>query len=173
MSSDTEKHVDAATAFERQRAAGNAAFDLERFIEASQAYSLALESWEQLPNKSTHDACVVRANRAAAWCKRKRWVEATEDCSWVIARPLEAGPRCVAKALFRRAFAHEGIGDAEAAEADLRAAAKIYPNDKLIANHLKNLKSVFHIAVVLDRASPEVLARQARYKRFHPETRRR
>lgn len=169
--SDTAKPDDDATIFQRHRAAGNAAFDRERFIEASHAYSLALESWERLPKKSTHDACKVRTNRAAAWCKRKKWFEAMEDCSWVIARPLEAGPRTVAKALFRRAFAHEAIGDAEAAEADLRAAAKICPNDQLIALGLKNLESVFHIAVVLDRASPEVLARQKRYKRFCPETR--
>ena len=67
--------------------------------------------------------------------------------------------------------ANEGVGDVEAALADLRAAEKIDPHDALIQSALNNFTSVFHIAVVLDRASPEVLARQPAWRNFKPETR--
>ena len=76
-----------------------------------------------------------------------------------------------APARSRRARAREGVGDVEAALADLRAAEKIDPHDALIQSALNNFTSVFHIAVVLDRASPEVLARQPAWRNFKPETR--
>ena len=160
---------DHMNSFERHRAAGNGAFDSGRFIEASEEYTQALQF--SIEKSEAHDVCVVRANRAAAFCKRQKWQEAMEDCSWVIARPLEAGPVCLAKSLFRRAFAHEGIGDAESAIRDLRAAEKLCPNDAFIKNHLRNYESPYHLVVVLNRASKETLARQKQFRRFKPETR--
>lgn len=167
---------DGDAAFEANRVAGNAAYDRERFVEATARYTECVEALEKRLGSAEGEgtarrACAIRANRAACFVKRGKHALAMEDASWVIARPLEAGAGILAKALYRRARAHEGVGDVEAALADLRAAEKIDPHDALIQSALNNFTSVFHIAVVLDRASPEVLARQPAWRNFKPETR--
>ena len=146
------------------------------FVEATARYTECVEALEKRLGSAEGEgtarrACAIRANRAACFVKRGKHALAMEDASWVIARPLEAGAGILAKALYRRARAHEGVGDVEAALADLRAAEKIDPHDALIQSALNNFTSVFHIAVVLDRASPEVLARQPAWRNFKPETR--
>lgn len=158
------------------RVAGNEAYDREAFVEATARYTECVEALEKRLGSAEGEgtarrACAIRANRAACFVKRGKHALAMEDASWVIARPLEAGAGILAKALYRRARAHEGVGDVEAALADLRAAEKIDPHDALIQSALNNFTSVFHIAVVLDRASPEVLARQPAWRNFKPETR--
>ena len=167
---------DGDAAFEANRVAGNEAYDREAFVEATARYTECVEALEKRLGSAEGEgtarrACAIRANRAACFVKRGKHELAMEDASWVIARPLEAGPGILAKALYRRSRAHEGVGDAEAALADLRAAEKIDPHDALIQSGLKNFTSVFHVALVLDRASPEVLARQPAFKNFKPETR--
>lgn len=167
-------------AFDALRRAGNEAYDREAYVEATRAYTRALATIEahalatigDADARTMRRACALRANRAACYVKRRKSARAMEDATWVIARPLDAGPAILVKALYRRARANELIGDVEAAIADLRAAEKIDPHDALIQNGLKQFTSVFHLAVVLDRASPEVLARQPAFRNFKPETRR-
>ncbi len=171
---EASRETDAA--FEAIRVAGNEAYDREAFVEATALYTECVEALEKRLGSAEGEgtvrrACAIRANRAACFVKRGKHELAMEDASWVIARPLEAGPGILVKALYRRSRAHEGVGDAEAALADLRAAEKIDPHDTLIQSGLKNFTSVFHVALVLDRASPEVLARQPAFKNFKPETR--
>jgi hypothetical protein len=92
--------------------------------------------------------------------------EAMEDAKYVIDRPLEAGPKVLCKAFYRLSKALEGVGDAEGAESALLSAKKIEPNNPVVKQALRNLSSVFHLIVVLNRATPEVLSRQQKYCDF-------
>jgi len=152
---------------------GNEAYDDGRFVDACEAYGRALEASARGEGGggTTTETCVTRVNRAMAFVKRGMFEEAIEDCEYVLRKPVQAGPKAVCKALVRRAWALEGIGDAEGAMASLNAAKKIEPNNAVILAALRNYTSVFHLACVLNKASPEVLARQPKFKSFRPETR--
>ena len=163
---------------ERKRA-GNAAYDAEAYMEATREYDAAIEACEAVlarveeRREEEDDAtgvkrtlCAVRCNRAAAKTKRKMFEEAMEDAKYVIDRPLEAGPKVLCKAFYRLARALEGVGDAEGAESALLSAKQIEPNNPVVKQALRNLSSVFHLIVVLNRASPEVLSRQGKYRDF-------
>lgn len=162
-----------------RKRAGNAAYDAELYMEATREYDAAIEACEACLENATHDVdadfdatgvrrtlCAVRCNRAAAKTKRKMFEEAMEDARYVIDRPLEAGPKVLCKALYRLSKALEGVGDAEGAESALLSAKKIEPNNPVVKQALRNLSSVFHLIVVLNRASPEVLSRQPKYCDF-------
>jgi len=150
---------------------GNEAYDDGRFVDACESYGRALEASAREGGGTTRETCVTRVNRAMAFVKRGMFEEAIEDCEYALRKPVQAGPKVVCKALVRRAWALEGIGDAEGAMASLNAAKKIEPNNAVILAALRNYTSVFHLAVVLNKASPEVLARQPKFKSFRPETR--
>jgi hypothetical protein len=101
---------DGDAAFEANRVAGNAAYDRERFVEATARYTECVEALEKRLGSAEGEgtarrACAIRANRAACFVKRGKHALAMEDASWVIARPLEAGAGILAKALYRRARA--------------------------------------------------------------------
>ena len=162
-----------------RKRAGNAAYDAELYMEATREYDAAIEACEACLENATHDddadfdatgvrrtLCAVRCNRAAAKTKRKMFEEAMEDARYVIDRPLEAGPKVLCKAFYRLSKALEGVGDAEGAESALLSAKKIEPNNPAVKQALRNLSSVFHLIVVLNRASPEVLSRQPKYRDF-------
>jgi len=168
-----------------RKRAGNAAYDAEAYMEATREYDAAIEACEAVlarveerreeeeEEEEEDDAtgvkrtlCAVRCNRAAAKTKRKMFEEAMEDAKYVIDRPLEAGPKVLCKAFYRLARALEGVGDAEGAESALLSAKQIEPNNPVVKQALRNLSSVFHLIVVLNRASPEVLSRQGKYRDF-------
>jgi tetratricopeptide (TPR) repeat protein len=162
-----------------RKRAGNAAYDAELYMEATREYDAAIEACEACLKNATHDddddfdatgvrrtLCAVRCNRAAAKTKRKMFEEAMEDAKYVIDRPLEAGPKVLCKAFYRLSKALEGVGDAEGAESALLSAKKIEPNNPVVKQALRNLSSVFHLIVVLNRATPEVLSRQQKYCDF-------
>ena len=166
-----------------RKRAGNAAYDAELYMEATREYDAAIEACEACLENATRDddddaegdfdatgarrtLCALRCNRAAAKTKRKMFEEAMEDARYVIDRPLEAGPKVLCKAFYRMSKALEGVGDAEGAESALLSAKKIEPNNPVVKQALRNLSSVFHLIVVLNRASPEVLSRQPKYRDF-------
>ena len=166
-----------------RKRAGNAAYDAELYMEATREYDAAIEACEACLENATRDddddaegdfdatgarrtLCALRCNRAAAKTKRKMFEEAMGDARYVIDRPLEAGPKVLCKAFYRMSKALEGVGDAEGAESALLSAKKIEPNNPVVKQALRNLSSVFHLIVVLNRASPEVLSRQPKYRDF-------
>ena len=154
------------------RRAGNEAYDDGRMVDACEAYGRALEALAREDEEGrTRETYVMRVNRAMARVKRGMFEGAIDDCEYVVRRPVQAGPKAVCKALVRRAWALEGIGDAQGALKALKAAKKIEPKNAVIVAALRNYTSTFHIAVVLNKASPEVLARQPKFKSFRPETR--
>ena len=64
------------------------------------------------------------------------------------------------KALFRRAKAHEGLGDADAALRDFRRVAELEPGNAAAAEELENYRSVLHRLVVLSNGDAETRRRQ-------------
>jgi tetratricopeptide (TPR) repeat protein len=153
-------------------------------MEAKARYDEALEALdaaEAMPRDGDSDAaawdgldverkrCVVRCNRAAVLGKRGEFEASLADCQYCIDRPIACGTRVLVKALFRKSFACEGVGDAEASIRALRAAENIEPDNANVRQAIRNLQCVFHLIVVLDRASPEVLSRQSRFQNFKAE----
>jgi len=155
---------------------GDLAYDAERYIVACEHYDAALEALEKLEKfddvlsargvRVKESVFIVRTNRAACRKHRKMFQEAIEDCNFVIFAGGAAPTRCVVKAFYRRARAHEGLGDADAAILDFQRTLQIEPNNEAALKALKKFDCVFHRACVLHNASPEVLARQSKFKNF-------
>jgi tetratricopeptide (TPR) repeat protein len=162
----------------RGKAAGDAMYDVERYIAACAAYDDAVAAIEEalvLTNEEEEEEsrsfwmrkmCVVKANRAACLNKRQMPKEAIEDCDCVIAHGGVCAPEVVVKAFYRRGCAFERMGDADAAIASFEYALQIEPTNEMVRLHLKKFKCVFHRACVLHKASPEVLARQTKFRNF-------
>ena len=175
------KAMDAVRArYARGKADGDAMYDVERYIAACAAYddavsaieealvlTNALEEEEEARSFWMRKMCVVKANRAACLNKRQMPKEAIEDCECVIAHGVGvAPPEVVVKAFYRRGCAFERMGDADAAIASFEYALQIEPTNEMVRLHLKKFKCVFHRACVLHKASPEVLARQTKFRNF-------
>jgi len=162
--------------YARGKADGDAMYDVERYIAACAAYDDAVSAIEEalvLTNEEEESRsfwmrklCVVKANRAACLNKRQMPKEAIEDCDCVIAHGGMCAPEVVVKAFYRRGVAFERMGDADAAIASFDYALQIEPTNEMVRLHLKKFKCVFHRACVLHKASPEVLARQTKFRNF-------
>ena len=158
---------------EERRALGNELFGRSRWADAAEAYSQALRllSSSSAPDNSGSDHAAARAgdledatedeprralraallcNRAAALLRLGRHEEARADCDGVL-RAGRADALSV-KALFRRAKAHEGLGDADAAEADLRRVVELEPHNAAAKEELEAFRSIFHRIAVLANA---------------------
>ena len=148
-------------AAEAARRRGNTAALGGRMREATEAYSTALDELDKLevlPAGASQLRLICLANRAAMWLKRRDWAAATADCNAVLAGSPSA--QLAAKSLFRRAKAAEGCGDADAAIADLRAAAELAPDAADVAAELEAYGSVLHRIVVLSNGDAETRRRQ-------------
>jgi protein unc-45 len=103
--------------------AGNEAFKLERYEDALDCYTKAIE----LEREDTKDKAVYLKNRAAVHLKLDEFEQAAFDCS----RALEIVPNDP-KALFRRCQAYEGLGKIDAAYADAKQVHNLDPKNKAI-----------------------------------------
>lgn len=72
------------------RRRGNDAFAFARYIEATDAYTAAIEALECVDGAAALLAACL-ANRAAAWLRRRQWARAMEDCN----RVLRSGCACL------------------------------------------------------------------------------
>ncbi|CAH1267646.1 PPID [Branchiostoma lanceolatum] len=75
-------------------------------------------------------------NTAACRLKLQQYEKAIEDCNAVLEVDSDN-----AKALYRRAQGHSGMGDEDKAIADLQKAQQLQPNDKAILAELKKIKA--------------------------------
>jgi tetratricopeptide (TPR) repeat protein len=128
---------------EAYRLRGNEHFAAGLYRQATEAYGRAIDLLELPKSEGTSEdaadvaadvaaaeagaLAVCLANRAAAWLRRKQWDAALADCN----RVLRSGrtDEIALKALFRRAKAHEGRGDADAARADFARVAELQPHN--------------------------------------------
>ncbi|CAD6215552.1 GSCOCG00000362001-RA-CDS [Cotesia congregata] len=110
---------------EREREKGNEAFRAGDYHEALTFYNSSLSIDSSINGYN---------NRAITYIKLKRFKEAVDDCNMV----LEIEPTNI-KALLRRAFATENIGDKSQAIKDYEMIIKLEPMNKLAINALKKL----------------------------------
>jgi tetratricopeptide (TPR) repeat protein len=162
------------------RARGNSQFVCGRLREATEAYSaaidlLTLRSQDEATriateSKDVQDACggdeeaakqlcACLANRAACWLRRKQWAKAMADCNAVL-RAGRPHDEVTIKALFRRAKAHEGLGDADSAQADFKRVLDLQPNNVDAAEQLEMYCSVLHRIVIMSNGSEDMRRRQ-------------
>ncbi|WOH14677.1 hypothetical protein DCAR_0934197 [Daucus carota subsp. sativus] len=128
---------------DRRKMDGNALFKEEKLEEAIQQYEMAIaymgdDFMFQLFGKYQDMAMAVKnpchLNMAACMIKLKRYEEAIEHCSIVLAEDKEN-----VKALFRRGKAKAELGQTDAAREDFLKAGKYAPGDKAIAKELRLL----------------------------------
>lgn len=171
------RHLQRAAA---HRSRGNDFFTAGRIREATEAYSnaidlLTLHSQDEaqrivLETLDVNDACgsdeeaarqlcACLANRAACWLRRKQWAKAMRDCNAVL-RAGRPHDEVTIKALFRRAKAHEGMGDADSAQADFRRVLELQPHNSDAAEQLEMYKSVLHRIVVMSYGDEDMRRRQ-------------
>lgn len=103
--------------------------------------------------------CASLSNRAACWLRRKQWAKAMKDCNAVL-RAGRPHDEVTIKALFRRAKAHEGLGDADAAQADFKRVLELQPHNADAAEQLEMYKSVLHRIVIMSYGDEDMRRRQ-------------
>ena len=103
--------------------AGNEAFKRERFEDALDCYTKAIE----LEREDTKEKAVYFKNRAAVYLKIEEFEQAAFDCG----RALEIVPNDP-KALFRRCQAYEGLDKIDLAYADAKLVHNLDPKNKAI-----------------------------------------
>lgn len=113
----------------RHKERGNAAFRAQRFEQAVECYSRALECD---PREAT-----LYSNRAAALLKLLRFAEAEADCN----RALEVGRDFNVKTLLRRGAAREGLQDLDGADRDYKHVLQQEPGNR---DALAGRESVFN-----------------------------
>lgn len=158
---DTLRDIRERASLYKQR--GNREYAYGRFREACEAYTRAIEMLtlgeeEDEDADPSGDLCVVLCNRAQCWLKRKMWTQAIHDCN----RILRTGRSddITLKALYRRARAEEGLGDAESAERDFKRVLELQPHNRDAHREVENYRSILHRLTVLAHASPELRRRQ-------------
>lgn len=113
---------------------GNEAFKRGEMDVAMKNYEGAIEALGEIDLTSDHESTglcqVLWMNMAAVELQRGRWTNAET----VASKAIEIWPK--PKAYYRRARARERLGRLEACQADLKAALKLSPNDKLIKRTL-------------------------------------
>ncbi|XP_060741289.1 peptidyl-prolyl cis-trans isomerase D [Tachysurus vachellii] len=123
---------------------GNNFFKAQNWQAAMKKYSKALGYLELCGNtlddesdqqklEPTGLSCIL--NTAACKLKLQQWQEAVESCN----EALEVNQN-LAKALFRRAQAWQGLKEFSKAMIDLKKAQEIAPEDKAIANEMLKVK---------------------------------
>lgn len=142
----------------------SAAIDLLTLRRADEAARVALQAADVQEACAGDEAaaaalCACLANRAACWLRRKQWSRALQDCNAVLraGRPYDD---VTVKALFRRAKAHEGLGDADAAQADFRRVLELQPSNADAQEQLELYRSVLHRIVVMSYGDEDVRRRQ-------------
>ena len=159
---DTLRDIRERASLYKQR--GNREYAYGRFREACEAYTRAIEMLtlgdeeDEADTDPSGDLCVILCNRAQCWLKRKMWTQAIQDCN----RILRTGRSddITVKALYRRAKAEEGLGDAESAERDFKRVLELQPHNRDAHREVENYSSILHRLTVLAHASPELRRRQ-------------
>lgn len=99
---------------------GNVHFKAKRYDEAVKHYSEAIE----LCPKGSKEAAVFYSNRAACWLKLEKYSNALSDAD----SALSISPNDV-KALYRRALAHEALGNSVSAFRDIKQVLTVEPKN--------------------------------------------
>ncbi|KAK3255530.1 hypothetical protein CYMTET_35290 [Cymbomonas tetramitiformis] len=148
---------------EEYKQKGNMEFGRGRYREATEAYTKGVDlvGEEMITAEAASGSgplAVLLANRAACWLKRKQWQKALEDCNKV----LRSGriDDVAVKALFRRAKANEGLGDADSAMRDLNRVADIQPHNRDALYELDKYRSIMHRICVISNGTPEMRKKQ-------------
>ncbi|XP_067641167.1 protein unc-45 homolog B [Eurosta solidaginis] len=133
MTNNTRNSVDgeseAAVLYKNE---GNAAFKAEKWEEAVQNYTKAIEV-----GGKHKDLAVFYKNRAAAYLKLDKYKAAIDDCS----ESLKLAPKDP-KALFRRAQAYDALEKYEEAYKDATDLFKADPNNKSVQPMLQRLHQI-------------------------------
>ncbi|QCD97091.1 peptidyl-prolyl cis-trans isomerase FKBP65-like [Vigna unguiculata] len=136
---DTQEKIEAC---ERKKHDGNLLFKAENFMHASKKYEKALKYIEfdhSFSEDEKHRSNTLRLscnlNNAACKLKLGEYIEASKLCTKV----LEQDPLNI-KALYRRCQAYLKTSELEKAEADIKRALTIDPNNRDIKLEYKELK---------------------------------
>ncbi|KAH1257919.1 Peptidyl-prolyl cis-trans isomerase FKBP65 [Glycine max] len=136
---DTQEKIEAC---ERKKHDGNLLFKVENFRHASKKYEKAVKYIEFDHSFSEDEKCRANTlhlscnlNNAACKLKLGEYIEASRLCTKV----LEQDPLNI-KALYRRCQAYLKTSDLEKAEADIKRALIIDPNNRDIKLEYKELK---------------------------------
>ena len=104
----------------KAKESGNVHFKAKRYDEATKAYSEAIE----VCPKGCKEASVFYSNRAACWLKLEKYDHALSDTN----SALVVAPNDV-KALYRRALAHEALGNSVGAFRDIKQLLTVEPKN--------------------------------------------
>ncbi|XP_065830347.1 RNA polymerase II-associated protein 3-like isoform X2 [Oscarella lobularis] len=149
---EDEEEIQAEMAlYEKER--GNELFKRGKYEEAARRYTAGL----------TADNCnvLLYANRAMAYIKLKRYVEAEVDCSTAI----DLDPTYV-KPFARRASARLALGNKDGAKQDFREVLKLDPDNKLAKAELKKIEK--ELGIVKEQATIAAVKRPAHLRSKKP-----
>jgi len=117
--------------------AGNDAFKAQKFEDAKKQYESGVDYISDDNSKEGRDLLFTLYLNLAAVCAKT--IEFHKAISFAT-KALDINMHS-AKAYFRRAQAHIGFGELEEAEADLKLAIEIEPNDNTLKTELHNVKT--------------------------------
>jgi len=138
---DMEADADLHEAADKIKAIGNDAFKAGEYERAIRKYNKALQFIDQggFGGEEKVQAATVSCNLNAAMCylKTGKHAECKEACTKAL--EIDAGN---AKAYFRRGCAWLGMNEADKAEADLKKAAEITPDDAAVKKELAKVAAL-------------------------------
>ncbi|KYM83973.1 Mitochondrial import receptor subunit TOM70 [Atta colombica] len=139
---------------QKYKNAGNVRFTMRKYNEAIAEYNKAINI---CPKENVNDLAIFYQNRAAAYERLKKYNKVKTDCT----KALELNPKYT-KALLRRAFILEQLGDLEAALKDITTVC-IHEN---FSDHAFLLKA----QMILEKLEKQYFPKKLTNKRFAPNT---